>query len=424
MLLEQIRENGARLGDRPALCAGGRALSWGALWPEVEKRARTLAEGTGPVFVEAARRMDTPVEFLACLRCERPYVPLDPEAPAARRAEIRRVAEGLALPAGTAYVMFTSGSTGAPKPVPITVGNLENFLGWAAALPGASAAGGVCVGAAPYSFDLSVADLYLSLLWGGTHVGLTGEEKGDFPALFRRLEASGGTFLAATPSFLRLCLLDRGFHRGLLPRLETVFSCGEELPPGTAARLLERFPGLTLLNAYGPTEATCAVCAAEITPELCGRARLPVGRRGAGAVDISVENGEILLRGGSISPAWGPVYATGDRGYWEDGELYCAGRLDDQIKYKGYRIEPGEIERALEALPGVERAAVLPRRDRAGRVLGLRAFYEGAAEPAQLSAALAGRLPGYMVPGQWRRLARLPLNPNGKIDRNGLEGAN
>ena len=152
MLLERVRANSARLGDKPALAAGEEKLAWGALWPEVENRARALAEGTGAVLVEAARSVDTPVTFLACLLAGRPYVPLAPDCPPARREALRRWAEGLRLPEGTAYVIFTSGSTGEPKPAPITVENLEHFLGWAAALPGAEAAGGAAVGSAPYAF--------------------------------------------------------------------------------------------------------------------------------------------------------------------------------------------------------------------------------------------------------------------------------
>ena len=100
--------------------------------------------------------------------------------------------------------------------------------------------------------------------------------------------------------------------------------------------------------------------------------------------------------------------------------LYWLGRKDHQLKYKGYRVEPAEIERALESLPGVERAAVVSRR-RGGDIRGLVAFIVGEGSGDRLAAALSQRLPSYMIPGQWRSVARLPLTPNGKCDRKLLE---
>ena len=444
MLLERIQHYSGTLGSRPALAAGEETIPWQALWPMASSLAARLRRaGEGPVALTGSPdAVWVPAAFLACLIAGRPYLPLDPALPPARQralaaslgAQWLTQEEALAgfgagedcVPAREggriAYLLFTSGSTGAPKPVAVSVDNLESFLRWAESLPQLTgAAGGTAVGQAAWSFDLSVADLYLSLTQGGTHVALTQAEKEDWPALLRRLEVSRPTLLVTTPTFLRLCLADPGFSRDSLPELTTVFSCGEALPPAAARRLLERFPGCTLLNAYGPTEATCAVCAAPITLEQC-HGPLPVGRLGEGAVEITLEGGEIILTGASVAPAFGGRYATGDLGYADDrGLLYWAGRKDHQLKYKGYRIEPAEIEGALEALPGVERAAVLPRRDSAGGVKALVAVVEGSAAPQTLRQALAGRLPGYKIPSQWRAVERMPLTPNGKCDRKRLE---
>lgn len=444
MLLEHIKAHSASLGDRPALTAGEKVVRWGGLWPMAQGLAARLKEqGTGPVALMGdPGEVWIPVAFVACLLAGRPYLPLDPQLPPAGRRELleqagavlldrRRAEDGFASglacpipdnPGRIAYQIFTSGSTGRPKLVEVSLGNLEHFLRWASALPDIAAVlGGTVVGQAAWSFDLSVADLYLSLLGGGTHVALTGGEKRDCVALFRRLEASDPSLLVATPSFLRLCLTEPSFGPRRLPKLRTVFSCGEVLPPAAARRLLDRFPGAALLNAYGPTEATCAVCAAPISRDMCNRP-LPVGVVGQGAVDISLEEGEIVLTGASVAPRFGGKYSTGDLGYVENGLLYWAGRRDLQLKYKGYRLEPARIEGALEALPRVERAAVLPRRDGAGQVKGLTAFVEGTGlEPETLARALADRLPPYQIPGQWRLLERLPLTPNGKCDRKRLE---
>lgn len=442
MFLEEIRQNSARLGERPALCAGEEQISWGALWPRAESlAARLRAEGEGPVAVLGVREVWVPAAFLACLIAGRPYLPLDPALPAARRRVLleRTGARPLTradweaavpggrcaaaeAPEGIAYLLFTSGSTGVPKQVAVSRRNLEHFLRWARSLPGvAGTAGRGVLGQAALSFDLSVADVYLSLTMGGVHTTLTAGELGDFRTLFRRLEEAGPALLVGTPSFLRLCLRDAAFAPARLPGLRTVFSCGEALPPRTAGQLLERFPGLTLLNAYGPTEATCAVSAVAITREMCARP-LPIGRMGEGAVELSLEDGEIVLRGESVAPAYGGVYPTGDLGHVENGLLYFDGRRDDQIKYRGYRIEPAEIEAALESLPGVERACVLPRRA-GGQVRGLTAFVETGQRlrPEELAGALARRLPAYLIPGEWRFSASLPLTPNGKCDRKRLE---
>lgn len=444
MLLERIKAHSAALRDRPALMAGEQVVRWGELWPMAQGLAAQLrAEGTGPVaLIGDPGEVWVPVAFVACLLAGRPYLPLDPLLPPAGQRELleqagavlldRQKAEegfssGLSCPLPhdpnpIAYQIFTSGSTGTPKGVAVSLGNLEHFLRWASALPDVAAVlGGTAVGQASWSFDLSVADLYLSLLGGGTHVALTGEEKGDFAALFRRLEVSDPSLLVVTPSFLRLCLTEPSFGPARLPRLRTVFSCGEVLPPAAARRLLDRFPGVALLNAYGPTEATCAVCAVPISREMC-TGPLPIGVVGEGAVDISLEEGEIVLTGASVAPRFGGKYSTGDLGYVENGLLYWAGRRDLQLKYKGYRLEPARIEGALEALPQVERAAVLPRRDGAGQVKGLTAFVEGTGlEPEMLAQALAERLPPSQIPGQWRLLDRMPLTHNGKCDRKRLE---
>ena len=122
-----------------------------------------------------------------------------------------------------------------------------------------------------------------------------------------------------------------------------------------------------------------------------------------------------------MAPAYGETYHTGDLGHVRHGRLYWDGRKDFQIKFKGYRIEPAEIEAALESLEGVGRAAVLPRRDSSGQVRGLTAFIEGDCGREELAAALQKRLPAYMVPGEWRFLQQIPLNDRGKCDRRALE---
>ncbi len=325
-------------------------------------------------------------------------------------------------PDDIAYILFTSGSTGTPRGVCVTYANLAHFLRWFGALPPIAAAPPrVIACAARFGFDLSVAALYPVFAAGGClEVGTpTPDSKAEL--------------LVATPSALDLWLLE-----DTLPaRLRTVFCCGEVLRPATVRRLWQRFPAVRVLNAYGPTEATCAVCAAEILPAMLTLPALPVGRASGEAVRIEPTgpDGCLRLTGPSVAAGYldgdGGVFTenggarsflTADRGAVRDGYLWFLGRADDQLKYKGYRIEPAEIEAALCAVPGVRAAAAVPRRTADGRVTALAAYVaaDGTVTEAALRAALAAALPPYMVPKQFVLCPALPLTANGKIDRKRL----
>ena len=176
------------------------------------------------------------------------------------------------------YIIFTSGSTGDPKGVIITAGNLGAFVTWMLAEHAFVPAGEVFLNQAPFSFDLSVMDLYLSLATGGTLHSITREEIADFRRLFRSLTESGLTTWVSTPSFAQLCLAERTFAAERLPGLRRFLFCGETLFPETAARLCERFPEAEVWNTYGPTEATVATTSIRITPEIAARGgALPIG---------------------------------------------------------------------------------------------------------------------------------------------------
>ena len=319
-----------------------------------------------------------------------------------------------------AYILFTSGSTGVPKGVMVTYLNLENFIEWFTSRPAIAALYPHAVlNQAQFSFDLSVADLYYTL-----YIGCTLE------LLQEGIPASAGASRAElaimTPSYADCCLLDECFAARALPCLQTIFFCGEPLRGSTVRRLWQRFPGLRIINAYGPTEATCAISSAEITPDLAAQEVLPIGRESGEAVDItlSAEN-RICLQGTSVAAGYlnGACFEgrflTGDLGHFEKEYLWYDGRCDDQIKYKGYRIEPVEIEAALTAQPNVQQAVVLPRYDRLGRVVALRALVttDGTTDEETLREALRHTLPDYMIPRQIIVCDKLPLTVNGKTDR-------
>jgi D-alanine--poly(phosphoribitol) ligase subunit 1 len=258
----------------------------------------------------------------------------------------------------------------------------------------------------------------------------------------------------STPSFAQLCLAERTFNASMLPALRRLLFCGETLPAEVAAQLLERFPDAAVWNTYGPTEATVATTSVEITRDVLATFPvLPVGYPKPGTEILIVaddgseapagERGEIVIAGPNVSPGYlgrpdlnarsffthdaQRAYRTGDWGRCRDRLLFFEGRIDSQVKLHGYRIELGDVEANLRALPGVLDAAVIAV-TRAGVVDSLAAFVvapgrdgvDGRAAAAALREQLGARLPAYMVPRTIRFIASLPLTANGKADRRAL----
>lgn len=319
------------------------------------------------------------------------------------------------------YLIFTSGSTGVPKGVMVTAGCVDAFYPWALSLAGAQSQQVVpftFLNQAPFSFDLSVYELTMSLASGGTLLCLTAHHLGHMRLLFDVFARSEADVWVSTPSFATMCLADKSFDATLLPNLHTFIFCGESLSNQTAAKLLERFPRARVINSYGPTESTVAVSAVAITPDMAAAPQpLPVGFPRPGTrIDIipfsegeALEIGDVLPRGavgevlitgdtvakgywgredltakafsvGSVPedgattgderedvPPAGRVggevrsYRTGDRGQFDErGMLHYLGRIDSQVKMDGYRIELSEIQSQLERLRYVRAACVFP----------------------------------------------------------------
>ena len=362
----------------------------------------------------------------------------------------------------TQYIIFTSGSTGRPKGIEVTESDVANFRRWLAEFPVVRESGRVFLDQAHYSFDLSEFELVGALTTGGCLHAVDASELSDYRALFADLGTSGIEVWVSTPSFADACLADPSFSATLLPRVRLFLFCGEALHHTTAAKLRERFPEAVVANTYGPTESTVAVTYCEVTDRmLADPAPLPVGRPRLGTelriVDHATgeavragETGEVVIVGDTVArgyyenpektavaffgtrmadgtPTRG--YRTGDLGFIDDdGLLHCAGRLDSLVKLNGFRIELGEVEGALEEVPYVRHAVVVPA-TRAGHVASLRAFVvvgpgaphgDGFALAQALKTELTRTLPAYMVPRRIKILAEMPLNANGKADRKAL----
>ena len=253
----------------------------------------------------------------------------------------------------------------------ITRDCLDNFIRWAKTLGSGFDDGKhrVFLNQAPFSFDLSVMDLYLCLYTAGTLWTLDRSIQTDMKQLLRSLEQSNANVWVSTPSFTEVCLSDPGFSEELMPELNDFLFCGEVLTNITVDRLHKRFPNSCIVNTYGPTESTCAVTEVRITPELNKECfPLPVGKPKEGTwIRITDKNGntvpdgehgEIVIVGDSVSPGYCNnseknnlsfgvtkqnsaeyrYYKTGDEGYIINGMLYYCGRIDNQVKLHGYRI--------------------------------------------------------------------------------------
>ncbi len=356
-----------------------------------------------------------------------------------------------------AYVLFTSGSTGTPKGVMVTRdGMLNNML--AKIEPLDLSDRDVIAQTAPSCFDISVWQTLTAPLLGACVTILPDATVRDPDALLDRLALDGVTLFEPVPALMRALVDSQHGRPRPLPALRWVLPTGEALGAADARAWFDAYPAIPLMNAYGPAECADDVAFHPLRAAPEPGTAVPIGTPTAGA-DLRVldgdlnpvppgTTGEITVGGVGVgrgylgepgrtaaafipdpnpgSPPGARLYRTGDLGRWTPrGVLEWAGRRDFQIKLRGFRIEAGEVEAALERHPAVRRAVVQTRAEH------LTAWWEpaepDAAAPdpapdqgAALGAALAATLPPYMVPSRWVRVTAWPLNANGKLDRKAL----
>ncbi|MFL5382773.1 MAG: non-ribosomal peptide synthetase, partial [Longimicrobiaceae bacterium] len=350
--------------------------------------------------------------------------------------------------ANAAYVIYTSGSTGEPKGVQVTHGNAVSFFAGMDERVGGSAAG-TWLALTRISFDIHVLELLWTLARGFRVVVQPEPDRArDGESIAEQIRRHAVTHLQCTPSLAAMLIAESGI--GALSGLERILLGGEALPPELAAQITAVLPN-ALVNMYGPTETT--VWSATHAVE-AGEGLVPIGRPIANTrvyvLDAALRPqpagvpGELFIGGHGVARGYlarpgltagrfvpdpfsgvpgARLYRTGDRVRWRTetttGVLEYLGRLDAQVKVRGFRIEPGEIEAVLRRHPAVVECAVVARAAGAGDTR-LVAYVVGAAEADALRAHVGRTLPDYMVPGAFVPLDALPLTPNGKLDRKAL----
>ncbi|MDH6626475.1 amino acid adenylation domain-containing protein [Streptomyces sp. LBL] len=374
--------------------------------------------------------------------------PVVPGTAAGEPASVPQEAPGSApLPANAAYVIYTSGSTGQPKGVVVSHAGLANRINWAVRELGLTPADRVLQKTSP-TFDAHCWEIFAPLVSGGTVVIAPPGAERDPAALVRSLGDTASTVLQVVPSVLRLLVEEEGWER--CGALRAVCCAGEPLHAELAQRLRQRTDA-GLWNTYGPTECSIDVTAHRFDPAQTS-GPVPIGRPIDGirvlvtdpsGAPVGVGTpGELHIGGIGVARGYlgrpdltadrfvpdpyakdgSRLYRTGDRVRWQaDGVLEYLGRLDDQVKINGVRVEPAEVEAQLATHPAVRGAVVtaytLP--DAAKRLAGYVLLNDGEAVP-DLRGFLRERLPASHVPGVYVTLDAFPLNASGKVDRRAL----
>ncbi|MEV6977382.1 amino acid adenylation domain-containing protein [Kitasatospora sp. NPDC093806] len=399
---------------------------------------------TEPAAAERLAALADPADLAGVL------VPDEPDTAAELAALPDTAPAGGPDPAHPAYVIYTSGSTGRPKGVLVTHTGVHEMAAASAARLGVGPGSRVLQFASP-GFDAAFYELSTALLTGAALVVADQAELLPGDPLVGTLTGHRVTHVTLPPSALT-ALRPEAVPPGL-----TLAVAGEACPPATA-RLWSR--GRRMINAYGPTEATvCSTMSDPLDPaDLTDDRPVPIGRPISGTrvhlldrrlrpVPVGMP-GEVYLAGPGLARCYrgrpdltaerfvaNPFGAPGERMYragdrarrLPDGTLEYLGRTDDQVKLRGFRIEPGEIEAVLARCPGVAAVAVAVKRDGRGtrRLVAYLAAEDGrdAPDTAALRAHARARLPEYMVPAAFVQLPALPLNANGKVDRRALPDA-
>lgn len=482
-VLQYLNKTCAANPNAVALKVNERAITYGQL----DNQAGIIAEALGRknkgkcVAIIAERSAEALIAILGAMKVGAAYVPIDPSQPRARieailrqanvstvlatraltceltNVEILRINTLLAKretgPIGNArldnsdlaYVLFTSGSTGVPKGVQVTHGNLLHST--KARLDYYKKRVRSYMLASPHWFDSSVAGIFWTLSQGGELIVPNDLEVKDPATMARLIESSRISHLLCLPSVYALLLS----YADRLSSLEAVIVAGEECPHDLVARHKKLLPTTELFNEYGPTEATVwcsAFQCGDVVPTKVPIGRpipntsvfvlnedlqpVPVGTPGqiyvggegvaAGYLNADQQTAQSFLQSPTQLGVRGKIYKTGDLGrYLPDGNLEFLGRGDDQVKLRGMRIELCEIESALRQYPAIADCAVVLAKTARGEQR-LAAYIQSAwpITSEQLHAFLKESLPTHMIPSAYIDMKTIPRTSSGKVDRNAL----
>ncbi len=353
-------------------------------------------------------------------------------------------------PLSLAYVIYTSGSTGVPKGVAVTHGSLTNYVASVTTRLGWTEPGARYALLQPQVTDLGNTVVFASLVTGGQLHVLDPESVTDADAVAGYLAAHRIDALKVVPSHLAALAGAAGMDR-MLPAGSVVLG-GEAAPAGWVADLVAAAGDRPVFNHYGPTETTIGVATSHLTPGSMSGGMVPIGRPIANTrvyvldgsltpVPVGVV-GELYVAGAGVARGYvrrsaltgqrfvacpfgsgERMYRTGDLVRWtSDGELVFLGRSDEQVKVRGFRIEPGEIESVLRNHPDVAQVTVIAREDPSGdkRLIAYVVPGQAGVDGTGLLAYAGQRLPDHMVPAAVVTLAELPLTASGKLDRAAL----
>ncbi len=442
-----LRRRGVGRGAVVGLLAGRSVAAMAALWGVLRVGACYLPLDVRHPDLRLAELLADAGSSL-CL-VERPYDERDCLPEGCGALVLDEVADGAAIDGGDtdvgfgdlAYIIYTSGSTGRPKGVQIEHGNLANYVHWATRVFDVDEDIRLPLLTSP-SFDVTGTSVFLPLLTGGQVILM--REDPNHLSLRRLLEDSGANALNLTPSHLdligRLDITPTGYR--------TVIVIGEQLRVEVAARAQEMFgPRCRIVNEYGPTEATIGCTAHTYDPVAdAGGSVVPIGvpadnttvhlLDAQGRFVAPGEVGEMYLGGAQLARGYlgrpdlnrerfprladgTRVYRTGDLArVLPSGALEFVGRIDDQVKVRGHRVEPAEVAQALEDHPAVERAVVVAksRPGQTGKALYGYVLANSTVLEEELDKHLAARLPAYMVPAATTVLPELPYTVSGKVD--------
>ena len=426
-------------------------------------------QDNSPVILYGHKSINQFISILSCIVAKRCYIPIDTYTPKKRIEEIItktkstlllkneniniKNIESLAIeefnkkytskPINTkdinnnAYIIFTSGSTGNSKGVPITYDNLNNFIEWITNLEEFKNCNSLNIlSEASFSFDLSVMDIYFSIFKNNTIIALSCNSSNNLKYIYSIISKEKINFLIMTPTFIKMLLIDNTFNDKNYPNIKYMFFCGECLEVETVKKIKERFKKVKVINAYGPTEATCCVSLIEINKDMLEYKYLPVGKISTSAVNIEITNKEIVLKGKSVFNGYIDInsnnyykennincYKTGDIGNIKDDYLYCEGRIDNQIKYQGYRIELEDIENNLLKIKSIREAVAIAKyKDNSNIVKLIKAYVvlNNNIKEEDIKKELSKLIPNYMIPKKIIIIDKIPINNNGKYDRKKL----